>query len=595
MCFPHRVGRKVGTGVVREAFEKAGFRRVLEDGEPRRIEEAHLHPENGVVQVVLDRVAVEHERAPEDRGLSGGRAAPRRRARRAAGRGRGPPPPVQRGPALRGLRPRLRRPLARPLLVQPPGGRLRDLQGLRPHHGDRPGPRDPRRAQDDRPGLREALPDQVLQRLPERSRALRPARGPPHRRALGGAARGDEAPRVGRGARRPRELAEEVVRDRGLLPVAGVAGLPDARAGLPLALPLLPLVPRLRRLAPQGRGAALPARRAVPPRGRGAAGGRGRARLPRVDRAREGPGLGAAPLRGARAAALPRGRGPRLPDPRAPVADPLGRRGPARHPGHRPRRLAHQHALRPRRAVGGPAPAGRFAPVRRAAPAGRRRQCRGGCRARRGADLLRRPRDRPRPGARPGGRRGRLRGPGRGPPRRAPLENRDAPRGASFDAGPREASEARPRPAPPRPGCAREQPQGHHGRDPPRPAGVRDRRLGVGQVLARGPGAPPQPAPALRPRRVRAGRLRRDRRGGPPHRGHARGPGPPRRVLAGQRRHVHGSPRAAPQGLREDARGARPRPEADLASRSTPRPGRARCARARATRRWRCSSCPTPS
>ena len=60
VAFPHRVGKKVGTGVVREAFEKAGFRRVLEDGEPTRIEEARLHPENGVIQVVLDRVAVEH-------------------------------------------------------------------------------------------------------------------------------------------------------------------------------------------------------------------------------------------------------------------------------------------------------------------------------------------------------------------------------------------------------------------------------------------------------------------------------------------------------------------------------------------------------
>ena len=60
VCFPHRVGKKVGTGVIREAFEKAGFRRVLEDGEARRIEESRLHPENGVITVVLDRVAVEH-------------------------------------------------------------------------------------------------------------------------------------------------------------------------------------------------------------------------------------------------------------------------------------------------------------------------------------------------------------------------------------------------------------------------------------------------------------------------------------------------------------------------------------------------------
>ena len=61
VCFPHRVGRKVGAGVLREAFEKAGFRRVLEDGEARRIEEARLHPEGGVIVVVLDRVVVEDD------------------------------------------------------------------------------------------------------------------------------------------------------------------------------------------------------------------------------------------------------------------------------------------------------------------------------------------------------------------------------------------------------------------------------------------------------------------------------------------------------------------------------------------------------
>ncbi len=59
VCFPHRVGKKVSAGVVREAFEKAGFRRVLEGGEPVRIEDAHLHPEEGRITVVLDRITVE--------------------------------------------------------------------------------------------------------------------------------------------------------------------------------------------------------------------------------------------------------------------------------------------------------------------------------------------------------------------------------------------------------------------------------------------------------------------------------------------------------------------------------------------------------
>ncbi len=58
VCFPHPVGKKVAAGVVREAFEKAGLRRVLENGEPVRIEDAHLHPEDGVVTVVLDRITV---------------------------------------------------------------------------------------------------------------------------------------------------------------------------------------------------------------------------------------------------------------------------------------------------------------------------------------------------------------------------------------------------------------------------------------------------------------------------------------------------------------------------------------------------------
>ena len=52
VCFPHRVGKKVSTAVVRESFEKAGYRRVLEEGEPVRIEDARLHPEEGRITVV---------------------------------------------------------------------------------------------------------------------------------------------------------------------------------------------------------------------------------------------------------------------------------------------------------------------------------------------------------------------------------------------------------------------------------------------------------------------------------------------------------------------------------------------------------------
>ena len=61
VCFAHKVGTKVGAEVVREAFEKAGLRRVLEDGAPVRIEEAHLRPQDGVITVVLDRITVRRE------------------------------------------------------------------------------------------------------------------------------------------------------------------------------------------------------------------------------------------------------------------------------------------------------------------------------------------------------------------------------------------------------------------------------------------------------------------------------------------------------------------------------------------------------
>jgi len=62
VCFPHRVGQRVAVSVVREAFAKAGFRRVLENDAPVPIEEARLHPEEGRITVVLDRILVERGR-----------------------------------------------------------------------------------------------------------------------------------------------------------------------------------------------------------------------------------------------------------------------------------------------------------------------------------------------------------------------------------------------------------------------------------------------------------------------------------------------------------------------------------------------------
>jgi len=62
IAFPHGVGEKVDPEVVREAFSKAGFRRVLERGEAVRLEDARLAPASGVVTVVLDRTVLAADR-----------------------------------------------------------------------------------------------------------------------------------------------------------------------------------------------------------------------------------------------------------------------------------------------------------------------------------------------------------------------------------------------------------------------------------------------------------------------------------------------------------------------------------------------------
>ena len=179
VCFAHRVGRKVAASVVREAFEKAGLRRVLEDGQPVRIEDARLRPEDGVVTVVLDRVTIAREDRQRivDSIEAALRQAQGRIELRVAGESRAAP--LQRGPALRALRRGLQRPLAGAVLLQQPLRRLPDLQGLRAHDGDRPRARDPRPAPLARRRRREAVPDELLRRLPGRPRALPEARGPP--------------------------------------------------------------------------------------------------------------------------------------------------------------------------------------------------------------------------------------------------------------------------------------------------------------------------------------------------------------------------------------------------------------------------------
>ncbi len=82
------------------------------------------------------------------------------------------------------------------------------------------------------------------------------------------------------------------------------------------------------------------------------------------------------------AARVPGARRPRLPHARSPVAHAVGRRGAAHQPHHCARHVAHQHAVRARRALDRPAPA-RHGPRGRgdAAPA-RQRQLAAGGRAR---------------------------------------------------------------------------------------------------------------------------------------------------------------------------------------------------------------------
>jgi excinuclease ABC subunit A len=61
ICFPVRVGRARREALL-ELFQQAGFRRVLEDGAAKPIEEARLQPQRGTITVVLDRIAIAPER-----------------------------------------------------------------------------------------------------------------------------------------------------------------------------------------------------------------------------------------------------------------------------------------------------------------------------------------------------------------------------------------------------------------------------------------------------------------------------------------------------------------------------------------------------
>ncbi len=270
VCFPHRVGRKVGTGVVREAFEKAGFRRVLEDGEARRIEEARLHPENGVIKVVLDRVAVEH--GQRQRIVDSLEAALRHGEGRVELRVEGETAPRRFSEALHCAACDIAYADPSPALFSfnHPVGACETCKGFGRTMAIDPDLVDPRRPQVDRPGLRQAVPDEASTATARTTSSA----------SAGARACPTDVPYADLPAETRRLVWEgepggrqswqrKWYGDHRLLPVARVAHLPDARARLPLALPQLRHVPRLRRLAAQGRGAPLPRSTGAPsPRSR---------------------------------------------------------------------------------------------------------------------------------------------------------------------------------------------------------------------------------------------------------------------------------------------------------------------------------------
>ncbi len=191
------------------------------------------------------------------------------------GIGRAAGAPVQRAPALRRLRPGLRRSDAGDVLVQQPGGRLRELQGLRADDGHRSQPGGARPAPHAGRRLHQDLPDRQLQGVPGRSAEVLPAGGHRRRRRLAGPDRGRPQDRLGGRAGRAPELAHQVVRAGRVLPLAGGPHLQDARARAAVALPALPAVRGLRRVAAEARGAGLPAGRAHAARAGGVAHRRG--------------------------------------------------------------------------------------------------------------------------------------------------------------------------------------------------------------------------------------------------------------------------------------------------------------------------------
>ncbi len=61
ICFTRQTGR-VSPAALRDILQQAGFSRVLEDGQAVSLEDAKLHPKDGAITVVLDRITIDPAR-----------------------------------------------------------------------------------------------------------------------------------------------------------------------------------------------------------------------------------------------------------------------------------------------------------------------------------------------------------------------------------------------------------------------------------------------------------------------------------------------------------------------------------------------------
>ena len=159
--------------------------------------------------------------------------------------------------ALRRVRSCLRHAEPEPVLLQLAARGVRDLPRLRPHHRHRLRPRHPGRDQDAARRRDQALADQVYAECQEDlEKFAKLARHLPGHALARARQRGAQV-----GDRGRRRLVEEgLVRREALLRLAGNARLQDARARAAVALPRLHALQRLRRRAPEDRGAAVAGR-----------------------------------------------------------------------------------------------------------------------------------------------------------------------------------------------------------------------------------------------------------------------------------------------------------------------------------------------